>query len=221
MVAYLFWTAVSFFSGSVMYSYLIPKLFYGKDITKISKDGNPGCGNVFTCIGIPCGVLCLLLELAKGAVPRARFFAHAQKSRRQGNRRHLRHIYRTLPALDTSVSACGSVCILLYRAADYAAQSQGHDDLRGNARQLGVFGEKNVAYSRRGHDNRSRHIPPHRRLHPQGKAMLRTLCFFVQTSRTRTGTAGNIPHRQSLTLCFKDGFIVWARWKTSVKNWAS
>ena len=69
MVAYLFWTAVSFFSGSVMYSYLIPKLFYGKDITKISKDGNPGCGNVFTCIGIPCGVLCLLLELAKGAVP--------------------------------------------------------------------------------------------------------------------------------------------------------
>ena len=69
MLTYLFWTVVSFFSGSVMYSYLIPKLFYRKDITKISKDGNPGCGNVFTCIGIPCGIICLLLELAKGAVP--------------------------------------------------------------------------------------------------------------------------------------------------------
>ena len=52
-----------------MYSYLIPKVFYKKDITKISKDGNPGCGNVFTCIGIPCGIVCLLLELAKGALP--------------------------------------------------------------------------------------------------------------------------------------------------------
>ena len=69
MLAYLFWTVVSFFSGSVMYSYLIPKVFYKKDITKISKDGNPGCGNVFTCIGIPCGIVCLLLELAKGALP--------------------------------------------------------------------------------------------------------------------------------------------------------
>ena len=69
MLAYLFWTAVSFFSGSVMYSYLIPKVFYRKDITQISKDGNPGCGNVFTCIGVPCGIVCLLLELAKGAVP--------------------------------------------------------------------------------------------------------------------------------------------------------
>ena len=69
MLAYLFWAVVSFFSGSVMYSYLIPKVFYKKDITQISKDGNPGCGNVFTCIGIPCGIVCLLLELAKGSVP--------------------------------------------------------------------------------------------------------------------------------------------------------
>ena len=35
MLTYLFWTAVSFFSGSIMYSYLIPKVFYKKDITKI------------------------------------------------------------------------------------------------------------------------------------------------------------------------------------------
>ena len=69
MLTYLFWTVVSFFSGSVMYSYLIPKCLFGKDITKLSKDGNPGCGNVFTCVGIPCGILCLLLELAKGAFP--------------------------------------------------------------------------------------------------------------------------------------------------------
>ena len=69
MIMYLFWTAVSFFSGSVMYSYLIPKIFYKKDITRLSKDGNPGCSNVFECIGIPCGALCLVLEIAKGALP--------------------------------------------------------------------------------------------------------------------------------------------------------
>lgn len=69
MIPALVWSAVGFLSGSVMYSYLLPKWFYRKDITRISRDGNPGCGNVFTCIGIPCGVLCLLLELAKGALP--------------------------------------------------------------------------------------------------------------------------------------------------------
>lgn len=66
---YLLWVLIGFLSGSVMYSYLLPKWLYHKDITKISKDGNPGCGNVFTCIGIPCGIACLVLELAKGAVP--------------------------------------------------------------------------------------------------------------------------------------------------------
>ena len=69
MINYVFWTAAGFFSGSVMYSYLLPKWLFKKDITKISKDGNPGCGNVFTCVNIPCGIMCLLLELAKGAVP--------------------------------------------------------------------------------------------------------------------------------------------------------
>lgn len=69
MLPYLFWMAAGFGSGSVMYSYLVPKLLYNKDITRISKDGNPGCGNVFSCIGIPCGILCLLLELCKGALP--------------------------------------------------------------------------------------------------------------------------------------------------------
>lgn len=69
MINYVLWAAIGFISGSVMYSYLIPKILFKKDITKISKDGNPGCSNVFTCIGVPCGILCLLLELAKGALP--------------------------------------------------------------------------------------------------------------------------------------------------------
>ncbi len=69
MINYILWTAIGFISGSVMYSYLVPKILFKKDITKISKDGNPGCGNVFTCVSVPCGILCLLLELAKGALP--------------------------------------------------------------------------------------------------------------------------------------------------------
>ncbi len=66
---YLLCGAIGFLSGSMMYSYLVPKWLFKKDITTVSKDGNPGCSNVFTCIGVPCGILCLLLELCKGAVP--------------------------------------------------------------------------------------------------------------------------------------------------------
>ena len=69
MIGYILWAAAGFISGSIMYSYIVPKILFKKDITKISKDGNPGCGNVFTCVGVTCGILCLLLELAKGALP--------------------------------------------------------------------------------------------------------------------------------------------------------
>lgn len=60
---------LSFLSGSIMYSYLIPKLLKGIDITKVSDDGNPGSGNVIKYVGIFPGLLCILLDLFKSFIP--------------------------------------------------------------------------------------------------------------------------------------------------------
>ena len=60
---------LSFLSGSIMYSYLIPKLVKGIDIRKISDDMNPGSGNVIKYCGIPLGILCIILDLFKAFIP--------------------------------------------------------------------------------------------------------------------------------------------------------
>lgn len=58
-----------YLSGSILYSYLLPKLFRGIDITQESPDGNPGTANAFLCAGIPMGILVLCMELLKGYLP--------------------------------------------------------------------------------------------------------------------------------------------------------
>lgn len=58
-----------YLSGSVLYSYLLPKALKGIDITAESSDGNPGTANTFTCAGIPIGILVLCMELLKGYLP--------------------------------------------------------------------------------------------------------------------------------------------------------
>ena len=58
-----------YLSGSVLYSYLLPKYFKKVDVMQESDDGNPGTANVFKCVGIPMGILVLCLELLKGFVP--------------------------------------------------------------------------------------------------------------------------------------------------------
>jgi len=62
-------TLTGFLSGSVMYAYLIPKLFRRVDIRQRSEDGNPGVANVFASSGIAVGAGCLVLDLAKAFVP--------------------------------------------------------------------------------------------------------------------------------------------------------
>ena len=66
---YLFWIAAGYFSGSVLYAVVLPKLFGKEDICSLSDDGNPGTANVFKYGGIPLGIAVLILELAKGFVP--------------------------------------------------------------------------------------------------------------------------------------------------------
>lgn len=58
-----------FLSGSVMYCSLIPPLLTGKDVCRLSADGNPGSANVFVHCGVGVGMLCLLLDMMKGFVP--------------------------------------------------------------------------------------------------------------------------------------------------------
>ncbi|MBC8537183.1 glycerol-3-phosphate acyltransferase [Feifania hominis] len=60
---------LGFFSGSVMYSRLLPLHLCGIDIVAASDDGNPGTANVFKHAGVGLGVCCLLLDMGKGFLP--------------------------------------------------------------------------------------------------------------------------------------------------------
>lgn len=66
---YLCFILAGYLSGSVLYGYLIPKLFCHVDVTEKGEDRNPGAANAFLAAGIPVGILVLVLELAKGALP--------------------------------------------------------------------------------------------------------------------------------------------------------
>jgi glycerol-3-phosphate acyltransferase PlsY len=62
-------TIIGFFSGAVMYSYLIPKVFFKTDIREASEDGNPGSSNAIKAAGVPAGVICMVLDISKAFVP--------------------------------------------------------------------------------------------------------------------------------------------------------
>lgn len=61
------WTAVSFLSGSIMYSYLLGKLL-GVDIRSVG-DHNPGAGNLAVAGRFWAGFIGALLDFAKALVP--------------------------------------------------------------------------------------------------------------------------------------------------------
>ncbi|MCM1182126.1 MAG: glycerol-3-phosphate acyltransferase [Roseburia sp.] len=66
---YILFIMAGYLSGSVMYAYILPKWIKGIDITKLSKDKNPGTANAFLCAGVPIGIAAVLCELLKGAIP--------------------------------------------------------------------------------------------------------------------------------------------------------
>lgn len=69
LTAQLFYIAFGFLLGSVMFSRILPRVFLKKDVCALSKDKNPGAANVFVHCGVPMGLLCLALDMAKGFVP--------------------------------------------------------------------------------------------------------------------------------------------------------
>lgn len=69
LVTTLLYAALGFLSGSVLYCRFVPLLLLKKDICALSPDKNPGAANVFVHCGVPMGLLCLALDMAKGGVP--------------------------------------------------------------------------------------------------------------------------------------------------------
>lgn len=66
---YYVYIILGFLAGSIMFSYLLPKLIKGVDVVSLSEDHNPGMANALKLTGLPVGLTCLLLDLAKGFVP--------------------------------------------------------------------------------------------------------------------------------------------------------
>lgn len=64
----LIWTVIGFFAGSLMLAYWIGWLLLRRDVRQ-EGDGNPGATNVIKAGGIKIGILALLLDIAKGALP--------------------------------------------------------------------------------------------------------------------------------------------------------
>ena len=69
IMEYLFYILTGFFSGSILYSYLIPKYKKNIDITLSSEDHNPGAANAFHCAGISIGLLATACDVLKGLIP--------------------------------------------------------------------------------------------------------------------------------------------------------
>ena len=66
---YVVFCLLGYLFGSVTFGYLIPRLIKGVDVQALSSDGNPGTANAFLYGGVFCGILVLLADLGKGALP--------------------------------------------------------------------------------------------------------------------------------------------------------
>ncbi len=64
-----FFTAAGFVSGSVMYSYGLPKLLKGVDVRNAAPDRNPGGANAVRAAGVGIGLLCIALDVLKAFLP--------------------------------------------------------------------------------------------------------------------------------------------------------
>jgi acyl phosphate:glycerol-3-phosphate acyltransferase len=64
----LVWIIAAFLSGALPFSVWLGKIFSGKDVRSIG-DGNPGATNVFRAGNKIAGLLALLLDISKAAVP--------------------------------------------------------------------------------------------------------------------------------------------------------
>ncbi len=69
MTTYLFYLALGYLSGGILFSYYLPLWFKGMDVTEGAADKNPGAFNCIRRAGWGVGLLALACDLRKGAVP--------------------------------------------------------------------------------------------------------------------------------------------------------
>jgi acyl phosphate:glycerol-3-phosphate acyltransferase len=62
------WAVIGFFSGSLMFSSWLARWALGRDLRNVG-DGNPGASNALKAGGWKLGVLALVLDALKGAIP--------------------------------------------------------------------------------------------------------------------------------------------------------
>ena len=60
---------LGYLSGSVLYARIFAALFKKDNMIENSKDKNPGTANAFMYGGFWCGLLSLIVDLAKGVLP--------------------------------------------------------------------------------------------------------------------------------------------------------
>ena len=79
MLRTVFYIAIGYMLGGILFAPITARLLGGGSITEKSADKNPGVANAFTHGGALCGSVALALELLKGAVPVAMFvFLHPE-----------------------------------------------------------------------------------------------------------------------------------------------
>ena len=69
LLSQLCFAILGFLSGSILFSYHLPLWFKRVDVVKESADHNPGTANAFRLAGVPVGLLCLLMDMAKSFLP--------------------------------------------------------------------------------------------------------------------------------------------------------
>ena len=69
ILGYIFFILTGYISGSILFAKYIPLMFCNIDPAALSDDSNPGAFNAFKYAGKKTGLLVILLELLKGALP--------------------------------------------------------------------------------------------------------------------------------------------------------
>jgi glycerol-3-phosphate acyltransferase PlsY len=67
-VKYLIWILIAFISGSIPFSVWLGRIFLGLDVRQFG-DGNPGATNVYKAGSPLLGIITLLLDVSKAALP--------------------------------------------------------------------------------------------------------------------------------------------------------
>lgn len=66
---YIFFAIIGYLSGSILYASILPKYLCHIDPASLSDDKNPGTFNAFKYAGKKIGILVIIMELLKGALP--------------------------------------------------------------------------------------------------------------------------------------------------------